>query len=207
MGGYGCGGKNKAHRTIDNYRRIDSFQLMRNIKDNLEDGDDLPIIFEGGAILFDPFMWHAEIKMGEKYIPLKVYRVEGIDGTRSRMYFCCPLCKRRVRFLYNYRGYYTCRHCLNANYTSQQCNRGTDAIKRKARKIIVDELGLYNWQQYTINGIMDVHIPEKPLYMRWKKFNRLIAEYQQLQDDFIAELLKMCKGLIDPEGITECLTL
>lgn len=212
MGGYGCGGRNKTHRTVEKYPRIDSFAFYSRLRGDKYTSYKDEIRYPGSTnplVIYHPSEGYTEVKTGNYYSTLILSTVPGIDRNSTRLYWECPYCYRRVRYLYNKSGDCMCRHCLGANYTSQQRNRGTDAITRKAKKIIVDELGLYNWQQYTTGGIMDVRGIEKPPYMRWKKFYHLLAEYRQLQGEYILEMAKACGSFISEDDdigrILKCL--
>lgn len=192
MGGCGSGGHNKAHRTIEDYRRLDSFDLRRFIE-LCADEDQYemlgPQFYNGGDILLDTA---AEIRWGDRYTPLKLSWVEGIDGNRSRLYFVCPHCRQRVRYLYCYKGYFICRHCLGANYTSQQSTKESlQNLRRQMRKIVEGDLR-YTWWRVDHPGetIIDLGLIPKPRYMRWEKYSCLMMKYRSLQDEYMRLWLK-----------------
>ena len=194
MGGLGSGGRNKSHRTIGNYSRLDSVALRHCICDwdEEDDCDFLPRLFAGGAIFCDALTGAVDIRWGDQYRPLKLDRVRGVDGNLSRLYFLCPHCGRRVRYLYQFHEYYVCRQCLGANYESQQRNRGLEDIRRRMRKVIEKDMGYTWWRRDNPNDtIADLYIIPKPRYMRWAKYSRLMQKYRQLQDDYTREWLKI----------------
>lgn len=200
MGGYGSGGQNKAHRTVEDYSRLDSFALRRSIADWECIPGSCTTLYAGGSILFDQVAGAADIRMGDKYRPLKLAAVEGIDSEMSRLYFCCPLCGRRVRYLYNFQNFHVCRICLNANYVSQQRNRGLESIRRRMRKLIEKDLDYTWWRvDYPGRSIAELSRVPRPQYMRWAKYFRLMMKYRNLQDDYTRELLKIC-GAFLPAG-------
>lgn len=181
MGGFGSGGSNKAHGTVEQYRRIDSFELLRHINEADEPHE-----------IFDPVFYGSS--------HFKLHWAWGVDGSRSRLYFGCPCCGRRVRYLYDRGGSYVCRRCLGANYESQQMMRGTIAdIRRQMRKIVEDQLGYTWWRHDNPGSCIDEldNIP-RPRYMRWEKYSRLMMEYRQLQDDYTREQLKICGAFLPP---------
>lgn len=189
MGGWGSGGCNKAHRTIENYSRLDSFDYRRFI-DLLQDGEMHeifgPNLYYGGAIMYDGLYDSSDIRFGDRYIPLDVCWVDGVDGSKSRMYFCCPHCKRRVRYLYKYNSFYVCRHCLNANYECQQTTKESmKNIRRQMRKVVEEDLGYTWWKIDNPGTTIDSlgWIPRRR-YMRFAKYSRLIKVYRDLQDQY-----------------------
>ena len=191
MGGSGSGGANKAHRTVEDYRRLDSFELRR-FMDDCEEPHEIygPLHYNGGDILLDT---STAIRWGDDYRPLKLYWVEGIDGDRSRLFFCCPHCKRRVRYLYNFEDFYICRHCLDANYTSQQATKKSlQNIRRKMRLVVENDLE-YTWWQVDHPGraVTDLALIPKPRYMRWRKYEQLVRQYRGLQEEYLSSFAKL----------------
>lgn len=119
-----------------------------------------------------------------RYVGLPLSRVPGIDGKSVRMYFHCPYCGKRARYLYRRQGGYRCRNCAKLNYASQQ-KSGMDEMRLKMGRIVEKKLGYTWWRKdYPDMYIQDLrHIP-KPPYMRWGKYERLMQELQQLQKDY-----------------------
>lgn len=182
MGGWGSGGCNKTHGTVERYRRIDSFAIGRYFTD-AEDPHEML----GPAYYLDN--------------RFKLHWVRGIDGSRSRLYFGCPQCHRRVRYLYECSCSYACRHCLGANYESQQATKGSiEEIRRRMRKIVEDQLG-YTWWRYDNPNccINDLDIIPKPRYMRWVKYSALMMEFRDLQDEYWKIFIRMCPWDILPD--------
>lgn len=193
----GSGGHNKHHRTIEDFRRVDSFALRRFVDDDM---GRRSATFYRGAVYCDFVTCTVDIVQNGQYFPLKLDHAGGSDKTPPRLYFRCPRCDRRARYLYSCRGYHVCRKCLNANYVSQQRNRGTKAIRRRMRKIVEKELGYTRWRIENPNrGISDLGIIPKPRYMRWAKYSRLMMEYRELQDEYTRLFLKSCSAFL-PAG-------
>ena len=91
-----------------------------------------------------------------------------------RYWFNCPSCSKRTSVLYC-AGTYVCRHCIGANYSSQLQTK-TDRIYSKLNAIRI-RLG---WQVGIIHGI-----GERPKGMHQSTFNKLLKEYQQLEQKLI----------------------
>lgn len=192
--GIGSGGHNKTHRTIEDYRRVDSFALQRFMDQSVGRCWE---IFDRGVIYCNLVTGSVEISQGGEYKPLCLDKAGSSAVTPSRLYFRCPLCDRRVRYLYNYHGFHVCRQCLDANYVGQQRNRGLEAIRRKMRQVVEQDLGYTWWRIDNPNrGISELGIIPKPRYMRWAKYSRLIQKYRDLQDDYTRQLLKICGAFL-----------
>lgn len=91
-----------------------------------------------------------------------------------RHWWLCPSCSKRVSVLYC-AGTYVCRHCLSVPYGSQLQTK-TDRIYSKLNALR-DRLG---WSVGIINGI-----GSKPRYMHHSTYERLINEYEQLEQKLI----------------------
>lgn len=192
MGGYGSGGHNKTHKRLENFHRIDSFSFYdylmgdkylfckETVKYPLIRGDIIYHVQSRTALIKDFFS-----EVGEyRYVDLPLSRVPGIDGKSVRMYFHCPYCGKRVRYLYRRQESYMCRNCAKLNYASQQ-KSGMDEMRLKMERIVEKKLG-YTWwfRDYPDMPIQDLwHIP-KPRYMRHEKYERLLKEFRQLQKDY-----------------------
>ena len=198
MGGYGLGGYNKTHRQLENFRRIDSFSFYDYLKGDkylfCKETVKYPLI--SGDILYYVGEGMAEIREGDSYTNLILSRVPGVDGKSTRLYFHCPYCGKRVRYLYRRQERYLCRSCAKLNYASQQ-KSGMDEMRLKMERIVEKKLGYtWWWKDYPDTPIQDLwHIP-KPPYMRWEKYERIMKEFQQLQKDYEREfwvgLSKIC---------------
>lgn len=198
MGGYNSGGHNRTHRQLEDFHRIDSFSFYDYLVGDkylwCKTTVKYPLI--GGDIIYYVQSKTASIKtfsskVGEyRYMDLPLSRVPGIDGKSVRMYFHCPYCGRRVRYLYNYYKHCICRKCAKLNYASQQ-KSGMGEMRLKMERIVEKKLGYTWWRKdYPDMCIQDLwHIP-KPRYMRWEKYERLMKEFRQLQDDQDRAFLK-----------------
>ncbi|WP_201616471.1 hypothetical protein [Psychrobacter urativorans] len=91
-----------------------------------------------------------------------------------RYWWLCPKCNQRTSTLY-YAGLYVCRHCIGANYGSQ-LQQPIDRIYSKLNAIRAH----MGWQVGVIHGI-----GERPKGMHAKTYNRLLKEYEHLEQKII----------------------
>jgi len=106
----------------------------------------------------------------------------------KRPWFICPIrgCRRRVAVLYCAGKYFGCRHCYDLVYSSQREERHQWA-ERKCNAII-RRLG---------GDPHDEYWPEKPKYMHWKSYNRLLDKakyYHRVSEEGMARLLMRLSG-------------
>lgn len=184
MGGWGSGGHNRTHRTVEDYRKIDSFNFRDYLNGDkyLQYKDNVKYPVHGGDIVYHVKTKSARIRQKDGYRALALSRVPNIDGTTYRMYFHCPECGKRVRYLYNVRGVYSCRRCSNLNYKSQQ-KSGMEELRLKMERIVENELE-YCWWRNDYDCVADLYFIPKPRYMRIAKYERLISEFRALQKEY-----------------------
>lgn len=105
----------------------------------------------------------------ERY-PIQITRTACALGG-SRHWFICPAvgCGRRVAILYG-GTIFACRHCHQLAYASAREDSGDRAIRRADR--LRARLG---WEPGIINPAGD-----KPKWMRWRTFDRLVEQHEQL---------------------------
>lgn len=200
------GGWNKTHGTAENTPRIDSFD---------------PAISEGGGALFvcadgvtrlidcDRYIDYGPTPETDREIvelwgkgwsqALELSRKEnGFGG--SQIFFTCPACGERRRYLYLYRNAFVCRKCAKLNYRSQQETR-SDSMYFYHKGLGLVEKHLDTWPRVRPDGFgFCAWIPERPRYMHqttYGKYLRRFAKYQdqhqrrQLED--MARLLRIFK--------------
>ena len=188
MGGWGSGRHNRTHGTVEQYQRIDSFELGRYFAGAEEPHEIIDPVFYGNN-------------------RFKLHWVWGVDGSRSRLYFGCPQCHRRARYLYVRWDGYVCRKCLNANYGIQQKTKGSvEAVRLQMKKLVEDQLG-YTWWKHDNPGsqIEELDIIPKPRYMRWAKYSALMMKYQELQGEWWRAFVHECPPWAIPRDIMEAL--
>ena len=90
MGGYGCGGRNKTHRTVEKYPRIDSFAFYNRLRGDKYTSYKDEIRYPGSTnplVIYRPSEGYAEVKTGNYYSTLILSTVPGIDGNSTRLYW------------------------------------------------------------------------------------------------------------------------
>jgi len=92
----------------------------------------------------------------------------------SRYWLICLSCSKKTSVLYC-AGLYVCRHCIGANYGSQ-LQQPVDRIYSRLNAI----RERLSWQVGIIHGIS-----ERPKGMHAKTYNRLLKEYEQLEQKII----------------------
>ena len=201
MGGYGSGGLNKTHGRVEYYRKVDSFAFYNylNFDKYLQYKKEVRYPFGTTDIVYHVATKTASIDFDGYECPLGLSRVPNIDGVSVRMYFLCPECGKRVRYLYKRNGAVSCRTCSKLNYESQQ-KSGCEEILRKMRYIVEKQLEYPYWQSENPSMILPElsYIP-KPRYMRWEKYTRLMREYKKLQEEYWGYELKSMARFMNPK--------
>lgn len=205
--GTGSGGHNRTHNTVENFYRIDSFRyydfLMGDEYLFLHDKVPYPHSRQPD-IVYHVQERRFEIVTGIQYSPLYLSKVPGINGNGQRVFFECPHCETRVRYLYKNRGNYMCRHCLNANYKSQQIN-GMKKLHRQMENIL-EKLNFYNWRYlYPHTNIEDLIFVPKPRYMRNAEYEELMQKFRELQKECHEKQLSMLLKSIPRAWLNEIL--
>lgn len=166
------GGHNKTHEQTGRYSRLDSFWYY-----TIVEGMDYKKYYVDREILADKTLYRDRMETRRQTIPL-TYVPNNYGG--RRMYFICPNCDRRVRYLYYRYEHYLCRTCARLNYRSQQATKGTEAAALKMKRIIkkLDDdsaLSPYDMQGYH---------PSRPKGMHIDTYIRLSLELHRAQEEY-----------------------
>lgn len=187
MGGLGSGGHNRTHGTVEHHNRADSFRFNMFLMGDKYLHYHETVVYPLGraaAIVYHVQDKRAELHTSRRCRPLWLSEVPGINGKGFRLFFLCPGCGRRVRYLYQGEEY-VCRHCLKINYTSQQQTDDRQALRRKMRRIVEKDLGYCGWKRmYPGCGIENLPELPRPRYMHRSRYAELIGRYRQLQEKY-----------------------
>ena len=186
MGGYGSGGHNRTHESVESYSRIDSYGLYTYLHcdDYLKFNTDVTMPVQDGHITYNLATKQCTICMDRKNIPLELSQVPNMDGKTKRLYFLCPYCGKRVRYLYRKHSGYMCRMCAGLNYRSQQ-KSGLTEIVIKMERIVEKDLRYTYWRKdYPDSYIQDLPYIPKPNYMSYEKYNAAIRKFRKLQEEY-----------------------
>ena len=199
MGGWNSGGHNKENDCVEKRQngRVDSVAFSNHIKYDkyamYKDRIDVPVGYT--HIRYFPQTRNAYLYENGKYKYLELARVKNIDEYSQRVYFICPYCWNRVRYLYrNRNGQHMCRKCSKLNYKCQQVN-GMDKLRLKMERIVEKKLGYTAWGQ-DYDQVVDIRIIKKPPYMRWNKYSELLQEFRKLQVEYYKEFQKASFSLL-----------
>jgi hypothetical protein len=105
-----------------------------------------------------------------------------------RQWFMCIKCGRRCRKLYGGR-YFRCRQCHGLKYASQCENSAQRAMQRADR--IANRL--QDMWKGTTKAEWD--FPPKPPRMRWATYQRLLDQYDELQNRWAVGMMSMVNRL------------
>lgn len=171
------GGWNKKNGTVEETPRLDSFALPG------WDGlwcDGLryrfPIDFDGDTCWIRlPWGWDEDVQISRKR--------NGYGG--EQVFWLCPFCGGRVRYLYWYGKMFCCRKCAELNYHSQQKTKDiTDAYQqgmKYAEKYLKaapsDCPGGFAFDRYR---------PARPSGMHSATYDRHLRKLEQYKDRYAA---------------------
>lgn len=200
------GGHNKTHGKYENTYRIDSYAFHKIIKE-LKEREmsyswpwewirkdevcaSIQVFYD---IIDDELQLSYSYNGKAKKDRIKLCYLSNNYGGQ-RMYFYCPRCGKRIRFLCATQRGFVCRWCGNLNYHVQQSSREDilmDRIEKILRILEVDMTFLNKWERACFSDI------EKPRYMRWEKYGRLMLrlldaqrEYREIQNKIISRILR-----------------
>ena len=121
------GGQNRTHGSIEGRSRVDSFYRPNRL-----------FAAEYAAEKGRP---DAAIPIDDCSIQVTwLHNPYDKPGRPSRMYWLCPSCGRRARFLYFDHGALLCRECARLNYPCQQQTKNLEREERIMRNALL-ELG------------------------------------------------------------------
>lgn len=122
------------------------------------------------------------------------------SNLRPRIYFLCPCCGRRVRYLYswNARGEgLRCRICGRFYYPSQQVTHGRKEEYLRMKKIL-DAMGYYECSKLSpfCMACLDVGDLPRPMHLSEEVFHKYLERYHNASDAWADLWEQKCLGYI-----------
>lgn len=164
---------------VEETPRIDSFELPMDAADYVacRVGCHTQLIY---ALVFGDIC-RLFPKGNYKGISIQLSRKRNGYGG-EQVFFLCPVCGGRVRYLYWVGGRFLCRKCAHLNYASQQKTKDvmTDfylgmAYVGKHLKPPAHEINGFSFARY---------IPERPKGMHNKTYVRHLKKFKQYQERY-----------------------
>lgn len=184
------GGSNKTHGQIERADRIDSFEIR--------EGGGLLLATQNGRSrtpLWCALHGPAESEVAELSYPgsrwrdtLELSRVRsGFGG--SRVYWLCPICGMRARFLYFKGRSFVCRTCATLNYRSQQRTKSSLNHFRDGMKLATETL--YWDPPFDVVPMEFPYVtPDRPRYMHEETYRRHLARFRRYQEKYKQDSLR-----------------
>lgn len=194
MGGYGSGGHNMRKSSTGYCPKIDSFWFNRIIPMMSEEDIEQKVKkveWDNGAKI-TLLVYQSKIEVDYRYqlndydewtnVKEAIYLSELSNNFGgNRLYFICPSCRNRFRFLYIRSGYFRCRKCNRLNYpTSRKGKNDLPSIKMQTIlsnkfKIKIKDLSYFDMADY---------IPDKPKGMHWNTYYKWLEELEKAQEEY-----------------------
>lgn len=192
MGNFRSGEYNHTHGRYESTYRVDSFYLAKYIftqndmsyswNRNGKPAASIGIIHnEDYKEFVFCYTWNETEKIRNKIDYVLVNNNYG----GSRIYFICPDCGKRVRFLCNNVKCFNCRTCAGLNYEIQQVSDRDKIIiyiEKLLKALKVDTKNMDNFE------MARYWVISKPRYMRKEKFENYKFQLLRYQKQFWSEL-------------------
>lgn len=185
MARYGRGAHNRKNDTVEKHRRLDSFHFKHLFS----------LIGDKEYQKCGKFNLHRNyIETDEGAILI----VKVPHEISERIYFECPYCYRRARYLYWHRevDWFACRLCAKLNYNSQQKTKSNGDLSYYKIVKILDKLKATECNDWIDCASV---VPPKPKYMHEKTYIRLLKKLGREQDiynSYLVPLLMKLSNLI-----------
>jgi len=196
MGGYRSGGHNRKKNYVGSSIKIDSYYFSKRLQYmdlagmdyskgsmNWGNGNQAEIIVSNEEFTVS----YIATQNGNKKSVRDTFIFEYVPnnyGGADRIYFICPYCERRVRFIYLSGIYFKCRTCANLNYRSQQETKGCDVTAVKMKKFIREK---FKDSESFAQIDLAYYRPKRPKGMHWETYHRLFEQFCRLQEGYIAQ--------------------
>lgn len=183
-----AGGWNKTHETIENVPRIDSFRIA--------DGQGCHHMMIGSVATFaDVTFDQCDIYLPASAAPVNIPLSHSYSGHgRSQVFFLCPRCGERFRFLYLKNEDFLCRKCAMLNYQSQQQAKDDSAAYWECVEYLT-----CHFPDEEIPDKLDMltYRPTKPKSMHQKMYEKKLLRFMQLQINYGKRLTASLKQLVN----------
>ena len=185
--------------STNNYRKIDSFYFSKCLKilrsKNLKSGK-ASIIWDELKMpsrLCDEYLEVAYKIQNEKIHDKIIFsHIQNNFGGTDRVYFICPNCDRRTRFLYLLNPCFKCRECAGLLYDSQLKMKNIETEAAKVMDFLVTKLR--DTPDVSLSS-MGRYKPLRPKGMHRVTYERLLVGLGELQAEFRWEYNKRLKRL------------
>ena len=186
---YRCnaGGWNRSHGQVERTPRLDSFELPLNqpwatMYCGCPDRGDKPIEVDAEGSTA-----HLYLTGWRKCVTVKLsHKHNGYGG--EQVFFLCPQCGERVRYLYLKEERFLCRKCARLNYRSQQKTEDSMTDFYKGMEYAEKFLTLPPWP---VDGFSFVDfIPDRPRYMRRTTYHRYLARFFRYRNRHTQRLIQ-----------------
>lgn len=130
-----------------------------------------------------------------EYIEIKLSRKRNGYGG-EQLFFLCPACGRRIRYLYLTGKTFLCRKCSRLNYQSQQETQ-SDSMYYYHKGVSLVEKHLDTWPRVRPDGFTFCDwVPDRPRYMHQTKYRRYLARFLRYRRQHEARQLADLRKLI-----------
>lgn len=187
------GGDNKTHGQIERSLRIDSYEAGAV--------EGWGTIFASGGGHMVPL--ECEHFLEDDGETVELARGDILDMTRttnyfggSRVYWLCPYCGRRIRYLYfvPVQGF-KCRECSRLNYACQQRTKDSTNFVRDGLKLARERLG---WEPpFSICPAEFPYVcPDRPKGMHRRTYYRYLARFRRYQEKYNRDSMREMLGIL-----------
>ncbi len=100
----------------------------------------------------------------------------------NRVFWLCPACGGRVRFLYQTGATFLCRKCAGLNYKSQQETK-SDGMYYYRKGMALVEKRFAHWPLVRPDGFTFCNwMPDRPRYMHQTTYRRYLAQFLRYRE-------------------------
>ena len=209
MGLFNGGGRNRKKGCVSSTIKIDSFTYKIHLQDmartgkqkyngyvKWNNGNNICFVLFADRLIISYTITKADTKENIN----DAYYFEFVENNYGgdRVYFVCPYCQKRARFLYLKTKHFGCRDCAGLNYRSQQATKGHDLAAHKLIKFIYTK---FKVTDDLTPMIAADYRPERPKGMHVKTYIKLKAELIELQREYNRQYNISAERIIKQAGV------